>query len=262
MFIDDHRQDHGVEPICKVLPIAPSTYYAHAAVVRDPNLASDRAKRDAKLRPEIQRVWDDNYEVYGVRKVWRQMQREGFDIARCTVARLMKQARKLFVSSGFTATSTPEIVAAAGVTRGALYHHFEDKTDLFRIIVIDESKKVAAHIEQQTQACSSSMDALLTGTDAYFEAMNFPGRARLLLLDGPSVLGHMQMQEIDHQTGAAQLRTGLEMAMDEQADVALGPLADLISAAFDRAALAVAMGQSAEEIKQVIRFILSRLVHP
>ena len=91
MFIDDHRDDHGVEPICKVLPIAPSTYYAHAAIVRDPGLASDRAKRDAELRPEIQRVWDDNFEVYGVRKVWRQMQREDFDIARCTVTRLMKQ---------------------------------------------------------------------------------------------------------------------------------------------------------------------------
>ena len=91
MFIDDHRDDHGVEPICRVLPIAPSTYYVHAAITGNPDLASDRAKRDASLRPEIKRVWDDNYEVYGVRKVWRQMQREGFDIARCTVSRLMKQ---------------------------------------------------------------------------------------------------------------------------------------------------------------------------
>ncbi len=67
-FIDDHRDDHGVESICKVFPIAPSTYYTHAAIICDPNLASDRAKRDAKLLPEIQRVFDDNYEVYGVRK--------------------------------------------------------------------------------------------------------------------------------------------------------------------------------------------------
>ena len=91
MFIDDHRDDHGVELICKVLPIAPSTYYTHAAIILDPDLASDRAKSDARLRPEIKRVWDDNYEVHGVRKVWRQMQREGFNIARCTVALLMKQ---------------------------------------------------------------------------------------------------------------------------------------------------------------------------
>ena len=73
------------------MPIAPSTYHSHAAIARDPSLASDRAKRDAELRPEVQRVWDDNHEVYGVRKVWRQMQREDFDVARCTVERLMKQ---------------------------------------------------------------------------------------------------------------------------------------------------------------------------
>jgi len=91
MFIDEHRDAFGVEPICKVLPIAPSTYYAHAAVSRNPDLASARAKRDGVLCPEIQRVWEDNFEVYGVRKVWRQLQREGFDVARCTVARLMKR---------------------------------------------------------------------------------------------------------------------------------------------------------------------------
>ena len=90
-FIDDHRGELGVEPICRHLPIAPSTYYDHLAKRADPNLLSDRAKRDAELRPEIQRVFDANFQVYGVRKVWRQMRREGFDIARCTVARLMKE---------------------------------------------------------------------------------------------------------------------------------------------------------------------------
>jgi len=106
MFIDEHREDHGVEPICKILPIAPSTYYAHAAIVRDRDLASDRAKRDAALRPEVSRVWDDNYKVYGVRKVWRQMQREGFDIARCTVARLMRQLGIQGVIRGKTLKTT------------------------------------------------------------------------------------------------------------------------------------------------------------
>lgn len=90
-FIDDQRAEYGVEPICRVLPIAPSTFYEHAAVARDPDRASDRAKRDAALRPEVQRVWDQNFEVYGVRKVWHQMRREGFDVARCTVERLMRE---------------------------------------------------------------------------------------------------------------------------------------------------------------------------
>jgi transposase InsO family protein len=91
-FIDQHRGRFGVEPICKVLPIAPSTYFAHAARRRDPALRSDRAKRDAALIAEVQRVHRENFGVYGVRKVWRQMRREGrFDVARCTVERLMRQ---------------------------------------------------------------------------------------------------------------------------------------------------------------------------
>ena len=89
-FIDDHRAEHGVEPICRVLPIAPSTYYDHLAKRAEPSRRSDRARRDDALRPEIQRVFEENFGVYGVRKVWRQMRREGFDVARCTVARLMK----------------------------------------------------------------------------------------------------------------------------------------------------------------------------
>jgi transposase InsO family protein len=89
MFIDEHRDQYGVEPICRVLPIAPSTYRAHAARLADPSKLSDRARRDAELRPEIQRVWEENFQVYGVRKVWRQLNREGIRVARCTVARLM-----------------------------------------------------------------------------------------------------------------------------------------------------------------------------
>ena len=89
-FIDDHRVDHGVEPICRVLPIAPSTYHLHTAKQADPSKLSLRAARDIALKTEIERVFEANHEVYGVRKVWRQMQREGFDVARCTVARLMR----------------------------------------------------------------------------------------------------------------------------------------------------------------------------
>ncbi len=89
-FIEAHREICGVEPICRVLQIAPSTFYAHLAIERDPDLASDRAKRDAELRPELMRVWEENLEVYGARKLWHAMKREKFDIARCTVERLMR----------------------------------------------------------------------------------------------------------------------------------------------------------------------------
>ena len=89
-FTDDHRQTYGVVPICRVLPIAPSTYHAHAARRADPSRLPDRVRRDADLKVEIRRVFEENFRVYGVRKVWRQLRREGFSAARCTVARLMR----------------------------------------------------------------------------------------------------------------------------------------------------------------------------
>jgi len=89
-FIDAHREDHGVEPICRVLPIAPSTYFAAKARERDPQRQPQRTRRDAVLRHEIRRIWDENFRVYGVRKVWKQLHRDGVPAARCTVERLMR----------------------------------------------------------------------------------------------------------------------------------------------------------------------------
>jgi putative transposase len=89
-FIDAHRTVYGVEPICKVLPIAPSTYHAYAARRADPNKLPARAKRDEALKAEIRRVFEANFRVYGVRKVWHQLAREGIAVARCTVVRLMR----------------------------------------------------------------------------------------------------------------------------------------------------------------------------
>jgi putative transposase len=90
-FIDEQRKEYGVEPICRVLPIAPSTYHEHAAQRRDPERMSARAQRDEVLKAEVKRVFDANFGVYGVRKVWWQLQREGFALARCTVERLMRK---------------------------------------------------------------------------------------------------------------------------------------------------------------------------
>ena len=90
-FIDDYRDAYGVEPICRVLPIAPSTYYEHVAQRQDPSRLSARARENLILKAEIARVFAENFAVYGVRKVWRQMMREGFAVARCTVERLMRE---------------------------------------------------------------------------------------------------------------------------------------------------------------------------
>jgi transposase InsO family protein len=89
-FINDHRDAYGVEPICRVLPIAPSTFYEQDRRRRHPETAPARVQRDEALKPEIKRVFNANHDVYGAEKVWRQMQREGFEVARCTVERLMK----------------------------------------------------------------------------------------------------------------------------------------------------------------------------
>jgi transposase InsO family protein len=105
-FIDEHRDAFGVEPICRVLPIAPSTYHAHAARRVDLAKASARAQRDMILRGHIRRIFEENFQVYGVRKVWRQLGREGTAVARCTVARLMKQLGLQGVVRGRTVRTT------------------------------------------------------------------------------------------------------------------------------------------------------------
>jgi transposase InsO family protein len=112
-FIDDHRDRFGVEPICAVLPIAPSTYFLHKARQRDPDRRSARAQRDDALRAAIQRLWDANHQVYGPRKVWKQLRREGHRVARCTVERLMRAMGLRGASRGRAWVVTTRTDAAA-----------------------------------------------------------------------------------------------------------------------------------------------------
>lgn len=111
-FIDAHREAYGVEPICRVLPIAPSTYYDAKARQRDPTRLPARTKRDTHLRTEITRVWRANRRVYGVRKVWKQLGREGVVAARCTVARLMRaDGLRGVVRGARVRTTIPDVAA-------------------------------------------------------------------------------------------------------------------------------------------------------
>ena len=105
-FIDAHRGTYGVEPICEVLPIAPATYFRHQTWRAHPDQRSKRAQRDDWLTTQIQRVWDENFGVYGARKVWRQLTREGTAVARCTVERLMRQMERQGVVRGRTCKTT------------------------------------------------------------------------------------------------------------------------------------------------------------
>jgi len=112
-FIDDHRAAYGVEPICAVLPIAPSTYYKAKAREADPSRLPERAKRDAMLREQITQVWKANFCVYGVRKVWRELIRQQINVARCTVARLMRELGLKGVRRGKQVKTTVPDDAAA-----------------------------------------------------------------------------------------------------------------------------------------------------
>jgi transposase InsO family protein len=105
-FVDEQREAHGVEPICRQLPIAPSTYYEHKAREADPSRLPKRAIRDAELREEIERVWKENFGVYGAHKVWLQLIREDIGVARCTVERLMREMGLEGVRRGRTSKTT------------------------------------------------------------------------------------------------------------------------------------------------------------
>ncbi|MET3461476.1 TetR/AcrR family transcriptional regulator [Variovorax atrisoli] len=175
---------------------------------------------------------------------------------------LLDAARALFVGKGYADTSTPEIAVAAGITRGALYHHFEDKRDLFRQVLQRESQAVAADIEAAAPEQLSPREALLEGSKAYLNAMTAPGRTRLLLIDGPAVLGMEEIMALDDTTSAASLRQGLERAGVGGDEASLDALTPLLSAAFDRAALAIDAGADAEETRTAMLWLLERALGP
>ena len=178
--------------------------------------------------------------------------------AEATRTALMAAARRLFAEKGYAETSTPEIVTAAGVTRGALYHHFEDKMALFRAVVTEEYRAVAAEIDASAkQTHGSAIGALRQGSRGYIDAMKDHGRVRIMLRDGPAVLGPLELDQIDRATSADTLRCGLAEAM-QAGQIKMLPLEALtaqLSALFDRAALAISEGEDPEDHLEVLEAI-------
>lgn len=175
-------------------------------------------------------------------------------------ARLIAEARNLFVEKGYAETSTPEIVRAAEVTRGALYHHFSDKADLFRAVVKQEAAALAVEIDQGV--VTDSGDPLTSGSRAFFASMAKEGRAHLLLIEGPAVLGLAEMAEIDAGGGRQSLMLGLQQARPDLVEAELQALSDVLSAAFDRAALAVSQGQSVAPYLAAMEQVMVSLMTP
>ncbi len=188
------------------------------------------------------------------------------DRTEATRTDLIAAARRLFTEKSYAETGTPEIVATAGVTRGALYHHFADKQALFAAVVEQEAAAVAGEIESASPPTLDARDALISGSDAYLAAMRAPGRTRLLLLDGPAVLGRAAMDAIDNRHGNRSLREGLVAAMHARSMKKLPAeaLTALLAAAFDRAALAIEAGASADDYRAVLMALIDGLsaAHP
>ncbi|MCA0032528.1 TetR family transcriptional regulator [Mesorhizobium sp. B1-1-9] len=187
--------------------------------------------------------------------------RSNRDRTEATRADLIAASRKLFTEKSYAETGTPEIAAAAGVTRGALYHHFADKQALFAAVVEQEAQAVADEIDRASPSSLEARDALIAGSDAYLAAMRVPGRTRLLLLDGPAVLGRAAMDAIDNRHGNRALREGLVAAMRANTMTRLPAeaLTALLAAAFDRAALAIEAGASTEDYRAVLMALIDGL---
>ena len=164
------------------------------------------------------------------------------------------------MEKGYAATGTPDVVSEAGVTRGALYHHFKDKQALLLAVVEAEAARIAAEIDGGAARAADALEALRLGARAYFHAMGQAGRVRLMLLDGPAVLGPEEMRRIDLDTGGRELRLGLAEALGKGAPPAeIEARADLISAMFDRAALARASGGDQEIYERVLDQLLTEV---
>ena len=173
------------------------------------------------------------------------MRRTNKERTDATRGALLDAARGLFTDKGYADTATPDIVAAAGVTRGALYHHFEDKRQVFRAVIEREAARLAEEIRSAADDVTGPRAAMISGTSAYFSAMAVPGRTRLLLIDGPAVLGFDTMRALDLAGAEASLREGVAelLGNDDGSDARdVEAAASLLSAAFDRAALEIDAG--------------------
>ncbi len=196
----------------------------------------------------------DNY----IQSACMQARRSNSERSDTTRAALITAARELFVAQGYADTSTPAVCAAAGMTRGALYHHFADKRDLFHAVLAAEAAAVAADIEAASSDHGNDPQrALLAGGDAYLDAMAVPGRTRLLLIEGPAVLGREALQALDAAHAEASLRAGLEEAGVTGVD--LDALTACVSAAFDRAALDLQDGKAPATVRATLRWLLGRI---
>jgi AcrR family transcriptional regulator len=180
-----------------------------------------------------------------------------------TTAALISAARGLFAQRGYAGVGTEEIVARAGVTRGALYHQFADKQDLFRAVVIAVEEDVIGRLGAEVVAkASSAAEALAATMGAWLDVCEEPDIQRILLLDAPGVLGWEEFREIGHRYALGEAMALLEAAMEagDLARLPVRPLAHVVVGALDEAALYVARAEDRATARAEMTGVLERLI--
>jgi len=182
--------------------------------------------------------------------------------ADATRAALSAAARLLFTERGYAATSTTEIVERAGVTRGALYHHFAAKEELFRAVFEQLEGEVTEHVAEEALTSADPLEQLRRGTRAYLEACIDPAVQRVVLLDGPSVLGWETWQEIEQRYGYGLVVAGVEAAMAAGLISAqpVEPLAHVLFGALTEAGMVVARADEPRTARADMEAAMDRLL--
>jgi AcrR family transcriptional regulator len=178
-----------------------------------------------------------------------------------TRAALLKAARTVFSEQGYEAASTEEIVRRARVTRGALYHHFEDKRALFDAVASEVARDIAARIDKVTPM-DEPLQALIVGTGAFLDACLDPAVRRIYLIDAPAVLGWHRWREIDAPHGVRSLREGVTAMLAQRSDDALAvePTTFLLAGAFNEAALWIAEAKDEKAARRAMDRALAALI--
>jgi AcrR family transcriptional regulator len=178
-----------------------------------------------------------------------------------TRAALLQAARAIFAEQGYAAAATEEIVRRAKVTRGALYHHFEDKRSLFDAVASDVAHEIAEKIDAMTPM-DDPLKALIVGTGAFLDACLDPAVRRIYLIDAPAVLGWHRWREIDAPHGVRSLREGVSAMLAERLDDALAvePTTFLLAGAFNEAALWIAEAKDEKAARRAMDRSLSALI--
>lgn len=185
-----------------------------------------------------------------------------------TRAALLKEARALFTADGYEAAGTEEIVKRAKVTRGALYHHFRDKRDLFEAVFTEVARGIAASIDETSAPAVDPLDALIDGTRGFLDACLDPAVRRIYLIDAPSVLGWHRWRELDAPHNVRSLREGVAAVLAARPDPALRvePVTFLLSGAFNEAALWIAEAKDEKaarrEMDRALLQLMERLFGP